>query len=306
MNSIPPETNIEISSPEEIKTLQKKLIEQGRRIEGSYLANIKDGKRNIVNGDGEIKLTIPTIPIKHYQTHYIVSYASYMYGDFIQWLINQHNNFPHWQKMQIRPFSPVSHEISWPYVTMKPKWLYFLDDLSNIFIASDVARIGDGRSAEREFAHNDDKNYTVSKFASKIYTKDFSKIYGLNQLSRVGHPQQYRNAPFQTPDEIGHTVSAEGLEKIRAVVPNTKCIQLQIEDLGSDAFHTYTKRTSGDSQRILMILDDLELPDFVLYVDKIFALDDGEYKRLLDFIEEDPIDNWKERVKIYTERVVSI
>ena len=101
MNSIPPETNIEISSPEEIKTLQKKLIEQGRRIEGSYLANIKDGKRNIVNGDGEIKLTIPTIPIKHYQTHYIVSYASYMYGDFIQWLINQHNNFPHY-------FSPSS------------------------------------------------------------------------------------------------------------------------------------------------------------------------------------------------------
>ena len=282
MNSIPPETNIEISSPEEIKTLQKKLIEQGRD-EGSYFANIKDGKRDIVNGHGEIKLTIPTIPIKHYQTHYIVSYASYMYGDFIQWLINQHNNFPHWQKMQIRPFSPVSHEISWPYVTMKPKWLYFLDDLSHIFIARGV--LGD-----REFAHNDDKNYTVSKFASKIYAKDFADTV----------------APFQTSDRVGHTVSAEGLEKIRAVVPNTKCIQLQIEDLGSDAFHTYTKRTSGDSQRILMILDDLELPDFVLYVDKIFALDDGEYKRLLDFIEEDPIDNWKERVKIYTERVVSI
>ena len=288
MNSIPPETNIEISSPEEIKTLQKKLIEQGKD-QNSYFANIKDGKRNLINGNGEIKLTIPTIPIKHYQTHYIVSYAAYMYGDFIQWLINQHNNFPHWQKMQIRPFSPVSHKISWPYVTMKPKWLYFLDDLANIWI-------GNGRTAEREFAHNDDKNYNVSKFASKIY--------GLNQLSRVGHPQQYRNAPFQTPDQIGHTVSAEGLEKIRAVVPNTKCIQLQIEDLGSDAFHTYTKRTSGDSQRILMLLDDLELPDFVLYVDKIFALDDGEYKRLLDFIEEDPIDNWKERVKIYTERVI--
>ena len=273
MNSIPPETNIEISSPEEIKTLQKKLIEQGRD-QNSYFANIKDGKRNLINGNGEIKLTIPTIPIKHYQTHYIVSYASYMYGDFIQWLINQHNNFPHWQKMQIMPFSPVVLKISWPYVTMKPKWLYFLDDLANICIS-----------------YNDDKNYTVSKFASKIY--NFGPDFW-----------QDRNAPFQTPDQIGHTVSAEGLEKIRAIVPNTKCIQLQIEDLDSDAFHTYTKRTSGDSLRILMILDDLELPDFVLYVDKIFALDDGEYKRLLDFIEEDPIDNWKELVKIYTENII--
>jgi hypothetical protein len=270
MNSILPETNIEIRSPEEIKTLQKKLIEQGRD-QSSYFANIKDGKRNLIDANGEIKFTIPTIPIKHYQTHYIVSYAAYMYGDFIQWLINQHNNFPHWQKMQIRPFSPDSPEISWPYVTLKPKWLYFLDDLANIFIAT-------------KRRHNPDiKNYTVSKFASKIY----------------------RNPPFDAPDEIGHTVSSEGLEKIRSVVPNTKCIQLQIEDLSSDAFHTYTKRTSGDSQRILMILDNLELPDFVLYVDKIFALDDGEYKRLLDFIEEDPIDNWKELVKIYTERVVS-
>lgn len=282
MNSIPPETNIEISSPEEIKTLQKKLIEQGKD-ESSYFTNIKDGKRNFINGNGEIKHNIPMIPIKHYQTHYIVSYASYMYGDFIQWLINQHNNFPHWQKMQIRPFSPVSHKISWPYVAMKPKWLYFLDDLANISFL-------DFKSVHSSLTKYGDKNYTVSKFASKIYAKDFADTV----------------APFQTSDRVGHTVSAEGLEKIRAVVPNTKCIQLQIEDLGSDAFHTYTKRTSGDSQRILMILDDLELPDFVLYVDKIFALDDGEYKRLLDFIEEDPIDNWKERVKIYTERVVSI
>ena len=161
-----------------------------------------------------------------------------------------------------------------------------MNDLANICI-------GDGAEARPEFTHNDDKNYTVSKFASRI-SGDLYQLSG------------DRNAPFQTSDRVGHTVSAEGLEKIRAVVPNTKCIQLQIEDLGSDAFHTYTKRTSGDSQRILMILDDLELPDFVLYVDKIFALDDGEYKRLLDFIEEDPIDNWKERVKIYTERVVSI
>ena len=283
MNSIPPETNIEISSPEEIKTLQKKLIEQGRD-QSSYFANIKDGKRNLIDANGEIKFTIPTIPIKHYQTHYIVSYAAYMYGDFIQWLINQHNNFPHWQKMQIRPFSPVSHKISWPYVALQPKWLYFLDDLANICIGSYPAYLSD-------IAHNGDKNYTVSKFASKIY--NFGPAFW-----------QYRNVPFQTPDQIGHTVSAEGLEKIRAVVPNTKCIQLQIEDLGSDAFHTYTKRTSGDSQRILMILDNLELPDFVLYVDKIFALDDGEYKRLLDFIEEDPIDNWKELVKIYTENII--
>jgi hypothetical protein len=270
MNSILPETNIEIRSPEEIKTLQKKLIEQGRD-QSSYFANIKDGKRNLIDANGEIKFTIPTIPIKHYQTHYIVSYAAYMYGDFIQWLINQHNNFPHWQKMQIRPFSPDSPEISWPYVTLKPKWLYFLDDLANIFIAT-------------KRRHNPDiKNYTVSKFASKIY----------------------RNPPFDAPDEIGHTVSSEGLEKIRAVVPNTKCILLQIEDLSSDAFHTHTKRTCGDSQRILMILYNLELPDFVLYVDKIFALDDGEYNRLLDFIEEDPIYNWKELVKIYTEIVLS-
>ena len=282
MNSIPPETNIEISSPEEIKTLQKKIIEQGED-EGSYFANIKDGKRNLINGNGEIKFTIPTIPIKHYQTHYIVSYASYMYGDFIQWLINQHNNFPHWQKMQIRPFSPVSHKISWPYVAMKPKWLYFLDDLANISFL-------DFKSVHSSLTKYGDKNYTVSKFASKIYAKDFADTV----------------APFQTSDRVGHTVSAEGLEKIKAVVPNTKCIQLHIEDLGSDAFHTYTERTNGDSQRVLMILDDLELPDFILYVDKIFALDDGEYKRLLDFIEEDPIDNWKERVKIYTERVVSI
>ena len=283
MNSIPPETNIEISSPEEIKTLQKKLIEQGKD-DSSYFTNINDGKRNFINGNGEITHNIPMIPIKHYQTHYIVSYASYMYGDFIQWLINQHNNFPHWQKMQIRPFSPVSHKISWPYVALQPKWLYFLDDLANICIGSYPAYLSD-------IAHNGDKNYTVSKFASKIY--NFGPAFW-----------QYRNVPFQTPDQIGHTVSAEGLEKIRAVVPNTKCIQLQIEDLGSDAFHTYTKRTSGDSQRILMILDDLELPDFVLYVDKIFALDDGEYKRLLDFIEEDPIDNWKELVKIYTENII--
>ena len=282
MNSIPPETNIEISSPEEIKTLQKKIIEQGED-EGSYFANIKDGKRNLINGNGEIKFTIPTIPIKHYQTHYIVSYASYMYGDFIQWLINQHNNFPHWQKMQIRPFSPVSHKISWPYVAMKPKWLYFLDDLANISFL-------DFKSVHSSLTKYGDKNYTVSKFASKIYVR--------------GQASGDRNETFQTSDRVGHTVSAEGLEKIRAVVPNTKCIQLQIEDLGSDAFHTYTKRTSGDSQRILMILDDLELPDFVLYVDKIFALDDGEYKRLLDFIEEDPIDNWKERVKIYTENII--
>ena len=277
MNSIPPETNMEIISPEEIKTLQKKLIEQGYEVANSYFADIKDSKRNIIDANGETKLIFgPKIPIKHYQTHYIVSYAAYMYGDFIQWLINQHNNFPHWQKMQIRPFSPDSPEISWPYVTLKPKWLYFLDDLANICIGSYPAYLSD-------IAHNGDKNYTVSKFASKIY----------------------RNPPFDAPDEIGHTVSSEGLEKIRAVVPNTKCIQLQIEDLSSDAFHTHTKRTSGDSQRILMILDNLELPDFVLYVDKIFALDDGEYKRLLDFIEEDPIDNWKELVKIYTERVVS-
>jgi len=48
----------------------------------------------------------------------------------------------------------------------------------------------------------------------------------------------------------------------------------------------------------------LELPDFVLCVDKIFALDDGEYKRLLDFIEEEPLDNWKEQVKIYTKQVM--
>ena len=283
MNSIPPETNIEISSPEEIKTLQKKLIEQGKD-DSSYFTNINDGKRNFINGNGEITHNIPMIPIKHYQTHYIVSYASYMYGDFIQWLINQHNNFPHWQKMQIRPFSPVSHKISWPYVALQPKWLYFLDDLANICIGSYPAYLSD-------IAHNGDKNYTVSKFASKIY--NFGPAFW-----------QYRNVPFQTPDQIGHTVSAEGLEKIRAVVPNTKCIQLQIEDLGSDAFHTYTERTNGDSQRVLMILDDLELPDFILYVDKIFALDDEEYKRLLDFIEEDPIDNWKELVKIYTENII--
>ena len=285
MNSIPPETNIEIISPEEIKTLQKKLIEQGYEVANSYFADIKDSKRNLIDANGETKLIFgPKIPIKHYQTNYIVSYPSFMFGDFIQWLINQHNNFPHWQKMQIRPFSPVSNNISWPYVTMKPRWLYFMNDLANICI-------GDGAEARPEFTHNDDKNYTVSKFASRI-SGDLYQLSG------------DRNAPFQTSDRVGHTVSAEGLEKIKAVVPNTKCIQLHIEDLGSDAFHTYTERTNGDSQRVLMILDDLELPDFILYVDKIFALDDGEYKRLLDFIEEDPIDNWKERVKIYTENII--
>ena len=278
MTSTLSEINIEIISLEKNKAYQKKLLEQGRSSK-SYFADIKDGRRNYINENGEIHHTIPVVTIKDYQTNYIVSYPRLMFGDFIQWLINQHDNFPHWQKMQIKPCSPVSHNFSWPHVSITPRWLYFLDDLDNVCIG---------------YGDNDDKNFSVSKFTSKIFLSD------------------KENASFQMSDEIGYHFfdsSTGGLEKIRSVVPNTKCIQLQIEDLSSDAFRTYTKRTYGDgglnSQRIMMIQEDLELSDFVLYVDKIFALDDGEYKRLLEFIEEDPIDNWKELVKIYTENVIS-
>ena len=166
---------------------------------------------------------------------------------------------------------------------MIPRWFYFVDDLTNVCIPYGAV----------------DRDLNVSKFASKIW----------NDGMTITHE---RNIGFQSPNIMGHHIWAEGVEKIRAVVPNTKVIQLYIEDLGSDAFHTYTKRTANkarnprvkESQRIMMKLDDMELPDFVLCVDKIFAFDDEEYKRLLNFIEEEPIDNWKEQVKIYTEQVM--
>ena len=279
--------NIEVLSLETIQSVQKSCLEvgivvededssNGVKVNATYM-NVENGKRNLVNNEGETVHTLDAIPIKHHQTNYLISYPSYMFGDFIQWLINQHNNFPHWQKLQMKPFGPTSAEIAWPYVGMVPRWFYFLDDLDHVYI---------------EPTGGEERDFNVSKFASKIW----------NDGVPLSHE---RVADFQSPDVMGHTIDAKGIEKIRAVVPNTKCIQLWIEDLGSDAFHTYTKRTKkGESQRILMHLDDMELPDFVLCVDKIFALDDGEYKRLLDFIEEEPLDNWKEQVKVYTEQVM--
>lgn len=260
--------------------------------------------RNLLNQRGLIAETLPPTPIKDFQTQYIVSYPSYMFGDFLSWLINQHNNFPKWQLCKILPYSPSSERITWPFMQMQPKWFYFLDELSSVYI--------DGtQEAFDNLSNWDEMNQNVKKFSSKIHND-------------VHQSAWERNHPFQIPDVLGHTISVEGAEMIRAVMPNTKIIQMHIEDITGITYKTYRQRcqippkphnrqpTSSQADKILAILDQLEYnnqlapteQDHIVYIDKIFNNDDSEYEKLCNFIDEDPIDDWKERTNIYLERIL--
>jgi len=187
---------------------------------------------------------------------------------------------------------------------MQPKWFYFLDELSSVYI--------DGtQEAFDNLSNWDEMNQNVKKFSSKIHND-------------VHQSAWERNHPFQIPDVLGHTISVEGAEMIRAVMPNTKIIQMHIEDITGITYKTYRQRcqippkphnrqpSSSQADKILAILDQLEYnnqlapteQDHIVYIDKIFNNDDSEYEKLCNFIDEDPIDDWKERTNIYLERIL--
>ena len=217
---------------------------------------------------------------------YLVSYPPRMYGDFFVHFINSHKSYPQ-SKVKYIPKRTGTH--IFPYVTPYPRdelFSFQFEDIeqnleSCLNKAKEVYNLHTYEKKQFEDGNVQNKNFTKIAFKIKTNQDEGHSIWGW---------------PWKTFYETFYF-------SLRSCKPNLNIIFITLKNNHTKYTDLYHKRLNINNDYHLTNFLNIEYPkhelNYVTYIDKILDYDEKSYVELCNFIKETPLDNWKERVKIY-------
>ena len=238
--------------------------------------------------------------------YFQVSYPDSMFGDFVIWFINQHDNFfkPRGEFCQPNyQYGKQAYETthSFPYFNQKyngnlvregfPSFQEKTSDNPTIILIDtyyQMRLLGPGvRNPAKKELHDIYYNETMAEKLDDLREE-------LGMPDKIAFKNLWSLSSHKMPDvSNGHmSLPYEGISMI----------YITIEDLDSVWFDVYDKRcvlNEEDGYITPKILTDFPSSELTLNVDKFLNMETQEYKKLLSYIDEPPLEDWEEYILKY-------
>ena len=230
-----------------------------------------------------------------------------MFGDFVIWFINQHDNFFKPRGEFIQPnFQSRKKGAALTYEIYQ-KFPHFNIKYNGNLVREGFPSFHEKKSANPTILLIDyfyqmrllppgEKNPAKRKLHDAYY--DETMVEKLDDLrEELGMPDKiaFKNLWIMSSRQMsdvsnGHmTLPYEGISMI----------YITIEDLNSVWYNIYDKRCSlneNDGYVTPEVLTDFPTSALTLNVDKFLNMDRHEYRKLLSYIDEPPLENWEEYI----------
>ena len=220
---------------------------------------------------------------------YLVSYTPRMYGDFIVHLINSHKSFP---QSKVKYMPKGTGNFKFPYITPYPR-----DELFS-FQFEDIEQNLESCLNKAKEVYNL-HTYEKKQFEDgNVQNKNFTKIaFKTRTDGNEAEGHSIWGWPWKTMQSSLFYFS------LRSCCPNLNIVFVTLKNNNTKYTDLYWKRLDIVSDYNLNDFLNIEYPkhelNYVTYIDKILDYDEKSYVELCNFIKETPLNNWKERVKIY-------